>query len=269
MTSLDGTRLFVATPAYGGQVTTAYLESLLDAKAALEAEGARVAVYTVRNESLITRARNACVARFLAARAGGERFTHLMFIDADIGFPREAIGRMLRFGEAVVAGCYPLKKIDHALIAELARAGGPLAGDPEILEAAAASYPLAAPPIGEVHDGFVEIHETGAGFLLLRRDAVERMVADAPRYRSDVAGYEVAARDHELEGPLEPRAVFETAIDDEGRYLSEDYAFLRRWRGLGGKVWLDIALPLAHVGSHEWRGHVGYWLERLGAVRRR
>jgi hypothetical protein len=262
---LEGVRLFIATPAYGGQVSTAYLGSILDARAALEADGARVAVWTVSNESLITRARNGCVARFLAARLGGEPFTHLMFIDADVGFPREAIGRLLRFGEPIVAGCYPLKGIDWASVAGLARAGQPDA----TLEAAAAGYPLNAPPITEVRDGFVRVHDIGTGFLLCARRVLEEMCAGAPRYENNVAGYEAPARDHDVAPPLAFHAVFETEIDPDTRlYLSEDFAFLRRWRALGGEVWMDITLPLRHVGHHEFRGHVGHFLERVGAVAR-
>jgi hypothetical protein len=275
MRSLSGVRLFIATPAYGGMVTTAYLESLLDARAALEADGATIAVYTVRNESLVTRARNACVARFLAARAGGEPFTHLMFIDADIGFPGEAIGRLLAFGEPVVAGCYPMKSIDYAAIAELARAGHPLAERPDTLEAATAAYPLNAPPITELRDGFIPVDDVGAGFLLLQRRVLEEMIAaggETLRYTNNVAGYEVPARDHELAAPVLYHALFEAGIDPESRlYLSEDFAFLRRWRRLRpgeNRVWMDVTLPLRHLGSHEWRGHVGYFLERHGVLAR-
>lgn len=272
MRPLEGVRLFIATPAYGGQVTTIYLESLLDARAALEAEGARVSVYTVRNESLITRARNACAARFLAARLEGEPFTHLMFIDADIGFPREAIGRMIRFGEPVVAGCYPMKSIDHAAIADLVRSGHPLAAHPDSLEAATSSYPLAARGIGELRDGFVPVDEVGAGFLLVQRRALEEMIAaggEALRYENNVRGYEVPARDHELHTPVVYHSLFEAGVDPQTRtYVSEDFAFLRRWRSLGAehRVWLDVTLPLSHLGSHEWRGNVGQFLERMGVL---
>jgi hypothetical protein len=34
---------------------------------------------------------------------------------------------------------------------------------------------------------------------------------------------------------------FDCMVDpDSGRYLSEDYAFCRRWRDMGGKVFADL-----------------------------
>jgi hypothetical protein len=43
------------------------------------------------NESLITRARNTLVSQFLDAdKKDPDSFTHLMFIDSDIGFNGEA-----------------------------------------------------------------------------------------------------------------------------------------------------------------------------------
>jgi hypothetical protein len=49
--------------------------------------------------------------------------------------------------------------------------------------------------------------------------------------------------------------VFEPMIEPEtGEYLSEDYAFCRRWRDLGGEVWADAESPLTHVGHATYRG---------------
>jgi hypothetical protein len=41
---------------------------------------------------------------------------------------------------------------------------------------------------------------------------------------------------------------------DGGDYLSEDYTFCRRWRAIGGEVWLDTRSKLMHVGPREFVG---------------
>ena len=48
---------------------------------------------------------------------------------------------------------------------------------------------------------------------------------------------------------------FDCMVDpDSGRYLSEDYAFCRRWRDIGGKIWVDLQCKLLHLGQHNFRG---------------
>ena len=44
-------------------------------------------------------------------------------------------------------------------------------------------------------------------------------------------------------------ALFDTMIDAlTGEYLSEDYAFCKRWRAIGGEIWVDLQSKLTHVG---------------------
>jgi len=51
-------------------------------------------------------------------------------------------------------------------------------------------------------------------------------------------------------------ALFDTMIDekDQRRYLSEDYAFCRRWQNIGGSVWLDPFITLNHYGNYLFQG---------------
>jgi hypothetical protein len=51
---------------------------------------------------------------------------------------------------------------------------------------------------------------------------------------------------------------------DSGRYLSEDYAFCRRWRDIGGKVFVDPQCKLAHLGQHLYRGDLAESLRLQG-----
>jgi hypothetical protein len=270
MAALSDTRLFIATPAYGGLVTTRYLQSLLAAKARLEGAGAVVVVDTIANESLIPRARNGCVARFLAATAGGKPFTHLLFIDADIGFPDWGPERLLEFGEPVTAAAYPLKGIDWGRLGELLDAGR-LAGRAADLQALASEYAVRLAVPTDVRDDFISVHAVGTGFMCLARSALEALIArhgEETRYENDIPGYALPGEGWEL-GPLRFHALFESGVDPESRlYLSEDYAFCRRWRALGGEIWVDLRARLEHVGTHRYRGDVALWLESIGAIER-
>ena len=68
---------------------------------------------------------------------------------------------------------------------------------------------------------------------------------------------ELRARMGDMADPLAPEAVmvFETMIEPEtGQYLSEDYAFCRRWRDLGGEIWADFQTRMTHVGHAAYTG---------------
>ena len=74
-------KLYIATPMYGGMCHGLYTKSLMDTTAVLMNHGIQSQIYYLFNESLITRARNYCVDEFMRSD-----YTHLMFIDSDIGF---------------------------------------------------------------------------------------------------------------------------------------------------------------------------------------
>ena len=38
-------------------------------------------------------------------------------------------------------------------------------------------------------------------------------------------------------------------ITEDGTYLSEDFAFCKRWSDIGGEIWADLNSRLKHVGQ--------------------
>jgi hypothetical protein len=239
---MDACKLFVATPCYGGMVTQRYMQCMCALLLETAAQGIRVQLELLGRESLITRGRNALVAKFL----DDAETTHLMFIDADIGFEPKQVLRMLAFGEDVVAGMYPLKEIDwDAMAVARVRNGEPLDHAPLRFVGVACEGNEK-----EARDGFVTGSYAGAGFLLIRKNVFARMAASYPYLRYTAA--------HTTASPslsLNQFAFFDCMIDEAtGEYLSEDYAFCQRWRGLGGKIWLDTHSVLAHIGPHEFVG---------------
>lgn len=233
--------LFLATPCYGGQVSIFFLRSVMALQAACAARGVGLHVELLENDALITRARARLAHRFLAH---GEA-THLLFVDADIGFAPENALRLLDAGHAVAGGVYPLKHIDWTKAREAARAG---AAD---LMAKSVGYVIRFIPTPdnsvEVEDGFAKAAYVGTGFLLIARAALEQVRAAHPDLRADLSDLEPGGADTAM--------VFDTLIEAEtGQHLSEDYAFCRRWRDLGGDIWADMASRLTHVGHAAYAG---------------
>jgi len=43
-------------------------------------------------------------------------------------------------------------------------------------------------------------------------------------------------------------------IAEDGTYLSEDFAFCKRWTDMGGEIWADLNSRLGHVGPMTFNG---------------
>lgn len=243
MPAPGGRSIFLATPCYGAMAGIQYMRSVLDLQAACLARGIGLEVELGGGDALITRARSRMVAKFLAQSTA----THLFFVDADIAFKPDQVFRLLDVDKDVVGGVYPIKRIDWDKTRAAAQAGL------KDLMAASIGYvvrflPSETNSVELDDDGFGPVAYVGTGFLMLRRDAVERLVAAHP---------ELTARMGDMadSGVEEAVMVFETMIEPEtGQYLSEDYAFCRRWRDLGGEIWADFRSRLVHTGPASYAG---------------
>jgi len=233
---MSGPHLFLATPCHGGQVAIEYLNAVYALQAACEARGIGCHVELLEDDRIIARARARLAARFLS----DPRATHLLFVDADIGFAPQAILRLLAAEKPIVAGVCPAKRLDWAKIRTQALAGA------EDLQTASAVYVVRFLPNADkavqVENGFARVAYAGTGVMLIARAALEGVVAAHPALTAPLA---------EGATPM----VFEPMIEPEtGQHLSEDYAFCRRIRDLGGEIWVDVESPYAHVGHAVYRG---------------
>ncbi len=234
--------IYLAVPCYGGQLTLHFVSSLLKLQEACRERGVGLHVDMMGGEALITRGRSRLAAQFLSH----PQATHILYIDADIGFRPENVFRLLDADKDVIAAVCPLKKIDWEKVRAAAKAG---ASD---LQAAGIGYVVRFLPTPdksvEVNDGFARVAYGGTGFLMISRGAMQRIVDAHPELRAKMG---------DMADNQAPEAVmvFDTMIEPgTGQYLSEDYAFCRRWRDLGGEIWADFEARLTHVGHAAYTG---------------
>jgi hypothetical protein len=234
--------LVVATPCFGGQISVLFAASLFKLQKLIRSySDLNLKILFKDGDALITRARASLIAQFLDDPSA----THLLFIDADIGFEPEQVLRLIQCGADMCAAVYPIKRIDWDRVRTTIESGRANPG------AAALKY------VFEVEDpnavvasaGFVRVRYAGTGFLMIRRQALEKMCTrySELKFKRDHSTDAATASDNRF-------ALFECMIGDDGTYLSEDFAFCKRWTDIGGEIWADLDSKLNHVGPMTFCG---------------
>jgi len=213
---LKTTRVHICMPCYGGMLTESCFMSYIKWANTCRQLGIDWTMETMTNESLISRARNTLTAKFLYNKES----THLMFIDADIGWEPWHLLVMLNAQKDVIGGLYPMKSL-------------PVKWCVNGFDGAEVS-----------EDGTLqEVSKTGTGFMLIKREVFEKLNAHPATkpFLNDIG----------LPAELNPfmKTYFDTAVR-ENRYYSEDWTFCENWRDLGGQVWIDKRVLLRHTGTY-------------------
>ena len=223
-----------ATPCLSHQVHLDHFSSFIRTHELLREKNISHLATHIGGVAFVDHARNILCHRFLR---DFPMATDLFFLDDDIGWPAEAVLRLLSHDVDIVAGVYPLKQDEGGFPAEITaeRATGRVHRKGPLVQA-----------------GFVP-----GGFLRIRRPVIEKMADQSPTYpfrQSDGVVHQIAN-------------VFRTGYDPEsGERLGEDVDFCRRWTKLGGEMWIDPDIDFSHVGRKRWAGNfndaVRHWETR-------
>ena len=265
LTELRKRKLFVATPMYGGQCHGMYTKSTADLAKLTSHYGIETKFFYLFNESLITRARNYCVDEFVRSD-----YTHLMFIDSDIGFDPNDVLTMLALMDTenpendkhIMCGPYPKKTIAWEKIKKAVDKG--FADDnPGNLEKYVGDY-VFNPASGQSQirlDEPVKVLEGGTGFMMITKHAFQEFEKAYPDYSYPPDH----VRTKNFDGSREIMMYFQALIDPKSkRYLSEDYMFCQWMREVGVDTWLCPWMKLLHTGSYTFGGSL-MDLAQLGA----
>lgn len=153
-----------------------------------------------------------------------ETWTHLMWIDSDIRFPKEAILAMITDDKPIIGGFYPKKGLPIDM----------------------ASSPM---PGGEETDLLFETDYVATGFMLIQRNVIETMIEKYPErqflYQGDENFYDLYSPYIDTDMP-------------NRLFLTEDYAFCRLARAVGFKSYMSKRFTLGHIGAYEysWEGEL-------------
>lgn len=203
-------KLFIASPSFSGTYCGEYVESLVATIKDCQQHGIQTLYKTLPGLHWIDIARDVLAHLFLHSDC-----THMLQIDADLGWPAHAARQLIGHDKDVIGAAYPIKSD-------------------------ALRY---FPTVCESGKGLVRAEGLPGGFLMVKREVIERM-SNRPKYKCCVLPY----------GELQVAPLFTREMRDDG-YTGEDYMFCRRAAEDGHEVWLDPDIDFAHVGTKAWHGN--------------
>lgn len=209
-------KVYMALPAYTGTTRVETTMAICEEIQIMNKMGIDAHLMVNAGDSILPRCRN----MFLRDFYNRSEFTHFFFLDHDITWERGAMVRLLQSPVDFVAGVYPKRK------------------DP-------IEYPvrwIEGQPI-QMENGLIEVDGVPTGFMRLTRRCVAAMM---DKY------WALAYEEEGLDPPLAIN-LCEFALSG-GKYIGEDYVLCRRWRDMGGRIYIDPAIKFNHIGFKRFEG---------------
>lgn len=240
--------ILIVTPSYGGGVVVEYMTSVMSLLAYFRDQKIKSQL------SLVSYAQVEKVRSYAATRLLLEDFTHLLFIDSDMGFKPETVLSMLALDEPITAVAYPKRTIDFdRAYSAYKKYETPTQGLSHSLEFVfddllklSLKQSINDEGKAQLKAGkFVKCQTAGTGIMLIRKDVIVKMRAAYPELN--------------VNKPVQPYAsfgnlpsvfqCFEAVKNEDGVFISEDASFCKRWADMGGEVWVNLVDEITHVGQ--------------------
>lgn len=158
---------------------------------------------------------------------GHPEFSHMLFVDADMGWEPELIRDYIRFDKPLVGTLYAKRKMPASIVGTV----------PE------------GHSLKDVQHGFIQATGLGGGLLMISREVITTMLEKMPEL-SDPIPSSLAEATPELKLTRIIRAF--DKIREKDTRLSEDMAFCHRWMQCGGEIWANVNHRISHVGPFDY-----------------
>src|SRR5262245_40726300 len=235
------TKIVVATPAHGEIFYTPYVQSVLRLQRAMTQHGWSMRHATV-SYAYVAEARNYLLTHWFDKTDA----THLLFVDADMGFEPQLVLDMVAFDKPITGVIYTKRQMDLKRLAAAAARNQPPA------RATAQAHDFIIRPVRgrrpNKSGGFIEVEGCGTGIMLIKREAIATMLARLPEI--DVPRTRMSSP---LSGGLGRMIRAFDNITVDRTLLLDDFAFCHRWHVLcKGEIWARADQAVTHVGLHKF-----------------
>jgi hypothetical protein len=231
--------IMICVPAYGQSVTAQTMESLYTLAQFLAFNNVRnqLSWYSAAD---IVEVRNLFLTTWYDTQP---QFSHLLFVDADMGFPPHLIRDMVKFDKPLTGTFYARRQMSPSVV------GAALHADHSLKD---------------VVQGFLPASYVGGGVMLIKRSMIKEMLEKMPEISDALPSVLASATTAPLHRLIR---AFDCILKGDRR-LSEDVSFCARWRETcGGEIWANVNHQISHVGPFDFHMRYGGVLEAKAAAK--
>ena len=245
-------KILIASPTYDGTVRKEYMRSIMAATAWLDSR--KIAwEWLIESSTILSVMRSVMASK--ALMDGG--FSHILFVDTDMGFSVDAIRKLIEADKPVVGCAYPYRTVPLDDAVE-----GPHRSIRSLISQAvpyAIGFPAGLSNL-KVDKGLCEADSIGTGLLLISTEALAAMVR-----QGSAEAFRTAFPYSQWHHHAEYHGFFHHLTLD-GAVLGEDYSFCHRWRaGCQGTIHAIVDEEIFHIGPLPV---IGRYVDRLKAGKR-
>ena len=216
--------IFIAVTSYESKITTKCAEALICNIETLKTAGHLVTTYFHSGDAYIARARNYCATLFLHSKC-----TDLVFIDCDVGFEKSDILKLFKYDLEVVAGVYPYRTDDPVFLKD------------KLPFPITLKFDVNTNNCLDPKTGLISAYRVPCGFIRINRTVFNEMIE---------SGITVDSQD--IYNFFDTGACF----TGENTWYGEDTTFCRRWRDLGGEIWVVPDINFCHQGIKDYKNNL-------------
>lgn len=222
-------KIFLAIPSHSGKLRDGTKTTVSCFHLETASLGWELQEFRWHNDSLIVHARNACVAKFLETDC-----TDMFWLDDDVAVGPGVFTRLMSHQVEMVAAVYRLKKDEEAYAVN--HVSDDHKTDPDT--------------------GLMEVNGIPFGFVRMRRSVIEKMVEAHKNEWFTACGTP----------NLKCYLLFNTELWNN-QLIGEDMYFCKRFKDIGGKVYIDPEIPIQHISQDDkaFAGHYGRYLRKKKA----
>lgn len=234
-------KILIGTPITDFSVTLPYFESVRRLERQLEPRASFDFIFP--QSAMLVFSRNVIANIVLR----DESYSHLLFVDADMGFAPHLIEKMLDFDKPIVGCVAPARHLDMERLHAASRANE----DARAAELAGQTYLMDEPPLA-TSGSFHRVRYTGTGIMLIQRTTLVAMGRRFPELWS--AASESPYHGLGLEGSV--FQCFNPLKNQDNVYFAEDMSFCLRWTmACGGEIWVCADETIVHLGRVLFTGN--------------